>query len=74
MLPPEQPIHGSARHPAAAYREYLPDEAISVVAAKISRELRILARTDETAERHFPLQSFLEARIGLNLRRKIDTV
>jgi hypothetical protein len=54
----------SARDPASADGEDLPDEAIRGVRAEVGRELRVLARRHQAAERHLALDALLES-LGL---------
>jgi hypothetical protein len=63
-----------ARNPPAANREHLTHEAVGSTAAQIRRELRILAGGHQPAQRNLASQPLLEARVFLDLGRRVGRV
>jgi hypothetical protein len=63
-----------ADSPTPTYRENLAHEAIGSVTAKVSRKFSVFPCGDKTAQWYLAFQSFLKARISLNLFREVGRV
>lgn len=64
----------SALYPAAAERDGLADEEITVLAGEEQREAGVFFRRSQTAEGNLAFQRCLKSFSGLELRRVVDGV
>ena len=63
-----------ADSPPPTDREYLANEAIGSVTAKVSRKFGVLPCGDKAAQWYLAFHPFLKARVSLNLFRKVGRV